>query len=61
MTPAEIVATVSAVVEAVKEAPALVSAVESVFKALSSKQDPTPALKHLEAVAAAKELGIPYP
>lgn len=60
MTGAELVAALGAIVEAVKEVPELVSAAESVFNALSSKRDPSPALKHFEAVAAAKALGIPY-
>ena len=58
MTIAEVVAAVSAIVAAVKEVPELVSAVEGVFNALSMKQDPSHALKHLEAVAAAQALGI---
>jgi hypothetical protein len=58
---AEILAAVNAIVAAVKEYPALARAVEGVFSSLGAKEDPTPAVKHLEAVAAARALGIPYP
>lgn len=61
MSAAQLVAAVTALVEAVKEAPELVSAVKGVLDALEKGYDATPAVKHLEAVAAAKELGIPYP
>lgn len=61
MSAADIVAAVSAIVAAVREAPQLVLAVKGVFEALETGNDPTPAVKHLEAVAAAKELGIDYP
>ena len=52
------VAALTALVELAKEAPELASAVEGVFNALTSKQDPTPAMKHAQAVAEALELGL---
>jgi hypothetical protein len=61
MTVASLLAAVSAIVETVREAPQLVSAVEEVFAALRSKEDPAPAMRRLEAAAAAHELGIPWP
>jgi hypothetical protein len=60
MTTAELVAALGAIVEAVKEFPELVIAVEGLFGAVSRKEDLTPAMKHLEVVAAAKALGIPF-
>lgn len=61
MSAASLVALVGSLVDAVREAPQLVSAIEDVFSSLRNHEDPTPALKHLEAAAAAKELGIEWP
>ncbi len=58
---ASIVAMVGALVDAAREAPQVVSAIEGVFRSLAAQEDPTPALKELEAAAAAHELGIPWP
>lgn len=61
MSASQVLAAVTSLVTIIKEAPELVSAIKAVLDDLEHGHDTTPALKHLEAVAAAKELGIPYP
>lgn len=58
MSPAEILAIGNALVSLIKEAPEVFHAIEGVFASVKAKQDPTPAMKHLQAVAEARALGI---
>jgi hypothetical protein len=58
MNAASIVAMVGALTDAVREAPAVILAIEEVFATLRTGDDVTPAVKHLEAVAAAHALDI---
>lgn len=58
MTVAEIIAALSAIAEAVKEAPEVVAAIEALFTAQRLGQPLTPVMKHLEVVAAEKLEGI---
>lgn len=58
MNAASIVAMVTAVVDAVRDAPEVIQAIEELFATLRTGDDVTPAVRHLEAVAAAKALGI---
>jgi hypothetical protein len=58
MTAAEIVAALAAIAEAIKDAPEVVAAVEALFTAQRTGQPLTPAMKHLEVMAAEKLEGI---
>lgn len=58
MTAAELLAALTAIAEAVKEAPEVIAAIESLFTAQRLGQPLTPAMKHLEVVAAERLEGI---
>lgn len=58
MNAATIVSMATVLVDAVREAPAVIQAIEELFATLRTGDDVTPAVRHLEAVAAAHALGI---
>lgn len=58
MNAATIVSMASVLLDAVREVPAVIQAIEELFATARTGDDTTPAIKHLEAVAAAAALGI---
>lgn len=58
MSLAAFLAAVPTVVEAIKDMPEVIKAFAHVFSVLQTKQDPTPALMHLQIVAAAHGLNL---
>lgn len=58
MTTAEVLAAATTLAEVVKDAPQIEEAILNVFKAHRAGEPLTPALKHLEVLAAEKFLGI---
>ena len=54
----EFMAALGLIVDAAKEVPELVAAIRGVAAALVQKNDPTPAMRHAQAVAEAIELGL---
>jgi alkylhydroperoxidase/carboxymuconolactone decarboxylase family protein YurZ len=58
MSGAEVVALVSSLISLAKKFPELLSAVEGVFQAHKAGKPLDASLRHLEAVAAARALGI---
>lgn len=58
MTAATLVAALTAIAEAAKEAPEVIAAIENLFTAQRLGQPLTPAMKHLEVVAAERLEGI---
>lgn len=58
MSVSQIVAAVSALVEAAKAFPEVLQAIEGVFVTVREQRDPTHAIRHLAIVAAARGLGL---